>query len=112
MEAWGYATGRVRAGRAVAQPAQHGGQGGLALVTGGAGIGKSRLVAATLEQVRGGGSPAEDDPAVLHGALDGVRMGYGECLPDLLMPPLWPISRAVSSAAARPRRSPSSRSSA
>ena len=80
------------------------GRGGLALVTGGAGIGKSRLVAATLEQVRGGGSPAEDDPAVLHGALDGVRVGYGECLPDLLMPPLWPISRAVSSAAARPRR--------
>jgi len=80
------------------------GRGGLALVTGGAGIGKSRLVAATLEQARGDGPPAEDGPAVRPGPLDGVRVGYGECLPDLLMPPLWPLSRAVSSAAARPRR--------
>ena len=88
------------------------GRGGLALVTGGAGIGKSRLVAATLERLRSDGSPADGEAAgldalsdgVLDGVLAGVRVGYGECLPDLLMPPLWPISRAVSSAAARPRR--------
>jgi DNA-binding CsgD family transcriptional regulator len=92
------------------------GRGGIALVTGGAGIGKSRLVAATLERLLGNGWSAEGGAAVLdavpdpmsdgvsEGVLAGARVGYGECLPDLLMPPLWPIARAVSSAAARPRR--------
>ena len=40
------------------------GRGGLALVTGGAGIGKSRLVAATLEQLQGRAS-VEDGGAVI-----------------------------------------------
>ena len=76
------------------------GRGGLALVTGGAGIGKSRLVAATLERLLGR-VPVEGAGATMPAR---VRVGYGECLPDLLMPPLWPISRAVSSAAVRQRR--------
>ncbi len=66
------------------------GHGGLVIVTGGAGIGKTRLVAVGLERL------AAD--------ADGARaplVGYGECLSDLLMPPLWPVRRAVASAAAR-----------
>ncbi|MEP6632491.1 MAG: helix-turn-helix transcriptional regulator [Lapillicoccus sp.] len=71
------------------------GHGGLALVTGGAGVGKSRLVAVGLERLAGGEAEAH-----------APWVGYGECLSDLLMPPLWPVRRAVSSAAARAREAP------
>jgi DNA-binding CsgD family transcriptional regulator/tetratricopeptide (TPR) repeat protein len=68
------------------------GGGGIALVTGGAGIGKSRLVATALDLMTPTG-------ATTTGVPGGTRTGFGECLPDLLMPPLWPVSRAVASAA-------------